>query len=248
MTDVPGGTADTPGFPASPGPGSGPDAAPGGGYQGGYGAGYGAGAPTYPLSLTVDEPDGPRNRLTAFFRLFVTIPIAIVLATVSGGEWSAEGGRTVAVAAGGFLFGGPLLLILFRKKYPRWWFDWNLALLRFHTRVIAFFLLLRDEYPSTDEEQSVHLDLVYPDAQTELMRGLPIVKWLLAIPHYIVLFFLVIGAFFVAIASWFAVVITGRLPRGLFDYQVGVMRWSCRVLAYAGILTTDVYPPFSLKP
>ncbi|MGF7235061.1 MAG: DUF4389 domain-containing protein [Frankia sp.] len=240
MTDVPGGTPDRPGSP--PGPGS--DA----GYGAGPNAGYGAGSPTYPLSLSVDETDGPRNRLTAFFRLFVTIPIAIVLAAVSGGGWGAEGGRAVLAAAGGFLFAGPLLMILFRKKYPRWWFDWNLELLRFHTRVAAFFLLLRDEYPSTDEEQSVHLELVYPDAQTQLMRGMPIVKWLLAIPHYVVLFFLFIGVFFVAIASWFAVVVTGRLPRGMFDYQVGVVRWACRVLAYAGILTTDVYPPFSLKP
>jgi hypothetical protein len=236
--------ADDPGRP-NPGafPGGGP--IPGGGY--GPGGGFGPTA-TYPLSLTIDEPEGPRNRLTAFFRIFVVIPIVIVLATVSGGELGAERGRAFVVAAGGFLFGGPLIMILFRKKYPRWWFDWNLALLRFHTRVIAFFLLLRDEYPSTDEEQAVHLELVYPDAQTELMRGMPIVKWLLAIPHYIVLFFLFVGAFFAAIASWFAVVITGRLPRGLFEYQVGVLRWSSRVLAYAGILATDRYPPFRLTP
>jgi hypothetical protein len=138
------------------------------------------------------------------------------------------------------------LLILFRQKYPRWWFDWNLQLLRFSHRVAVYVALLRDEYPSTDEEQAVHLDLQYPDAQAGLNRWLPLVKWFLAIPHYIVLLFLAIAAFVVVVIAWFAILFTGRYPRGLFDFVVGVTRWTLRVEAYALVLTTDRYPPFSL--
>jgi hypothetical protein len=142
----------------------------------------------------------------------------------------------------------PLLMILFREKYPRWWFDWNLELLRFINRVGVYFALLDDRYPSTDEHQGVHLDFAYPDAPRDLNRWLPLVKWLLAIPHYIVLFFLYIGAFFAVIAAWFAILFTGRYPRALFDYLVGVARWHNRVVAYAFILVTDRYPPFQLAP
>jgi Domain of unknown function (DUF4389) len=140
-----------------------------------------------------------------------------------------------------------VLMILFRAKYPKWWFDWNLAVTRFSYRVSTYILLLRDEYPSTDEEQAVHLELVYPDAQTELGRGWPLVKWFLAIPHYIVLFFLAIAVFVVWIIAWFAVLFTGRYPRGLFDFTSGVLRWALRVEAYAFLLITDKYPPFSLE-
>ena len=151
------------------------------------------------------------------------------------------------ISAGGLLFFPPLLMILFRQKYPRWWFDWNLELMRFTARVTVYFALMDDRYPSTDEQQSVKLDFPYPDARTDFNRWLPLVKWLLAIPHYIVLFFLYIGALFVVIAAWFAILFTGRYPRGLFDYLVGVERWSNRVVAYAFVLVTDRYPPFSLS-
>ena len=81
-------------------------------------------------------------------------------------------------------------MIVFRQKYPRWWFDWNLELLRFSNRVGVYFALMDDRYPSTDEQQYVQLDFPYPDAERDLNRWLPLVKWLLAIPHYIVLSFL----------------------------------------------------------
>src|SRR5438445_9763956 len=135
-------------------------------------------------------------------------------------------------------------MILFRRKYPRWWFDWNLELLRFTNRVSVYFSLMDDQYPSTDEQQSVHLDAEY--APEQLNRWLPLVKWLLAIPHYIVLFFLGIGAFFAVIIAWFAILFTGKYPRGLFDFVVGVLRWSNRVTGYAFVLVTDEYPPFTL--
>jgi hypothetical protein len=205
---------------------------------------------SYPLTYSVDYPDRELNRLTTFFRIFTVIPIFIVLAAISGGtySYSASGDATTPVAvAGGLLILGPLLMILFRKKYPRWWFDWNRELLRFTQRVYAYLLLLSDEYPSTDEQQYVHLEIEYPNVEEDLGRGMPLVKWFLAIPHYIVLFFLYIGAFFAVIFSWFAILFTGRYPKSIFDFVVGVERWGLRVAAYAFILVTDKYPPFSLE-
>jgi hypothetical protein len=204
--------------------------------------------PAYPATLAIDYPDRPLNRLTTFFRLFTVIPIAIILSLVNAGllDLSTPGGWTWLYAAGGILVLPVLLMILFRQKYPRWWFDWNLALTKFGTRVIAYVDLLTDVYPSTDEEQAVHIDIPYPDVPKDLNRWLPLVKWFLAIPHYIVLAFLGIAAFVCVVIAWFAILFTGRYPRGLFDFVVGVYRWSLRVAAYAFLLTTDRYPLFSL--
>jgi hypothetical protein len=203
--------------------------------------------PPYPLTFDVDYPDRPLNRLTSFFRFLWIIPIAIIAGLVGSGTISVEGTEVYSWswAVGGFLFAPLLLMILFRKKYPRWWFDWNLNLAQFLMRVAVYAFLLRDEYPSTDEEQAVHLSFDYPDAQ-QLSRGLPIVKWLLAIPHWIVLFFLWIGTAVSVIIAWFAILFTGKYPHALFDYVVGVNRWTLRVQAYAILLVTDRYPPFRL--
>jgi hypothetical protein len=203
----------------------------------------------YPVTLSVDYPDRDLNRLTTFFRIFTVIPIAILAETLVGGYYA--GGGTYgywAEAGAGLLFLPVLLMILFRKKYPRWWFDWNLELLRFSTRIGVYLALMDDRYPSTDEHQSVHLDFPYPNVEADLGRGMPIVKWLLAIPHYVVLFFLYIGAFFALIFTWFAILFTGRYPRGVFDFVEGVIRWHNRVVGYALVLVTDRYPPFRLKP
>jgi Domain of unknown function (DUF4389) len=205
---------------------------------------------SHPVNFSVDYPDRELNRLTSFFRIFTVIPIAIVLGAVagSGWQWTYHNGATgTAAGAGGLLFFGPLLMILFRRKYPRWWFDWNLELQRFINRVVIYLALMDDRYPSTDDHQSVHLNYSYPDAGRDLNRWLPLVKWLLAVPHYIVLFFLDIGAVLAAIAAWFAVLVSGRYPRGLFDYIEGVTRWHNRVVGYAVTLVTDVYPPFRLS-
>jgi len=206
---------------------------------------------TYPVQFSVDYPDRPLNRLTTAFRIFVAIPILIVLGSVSGGTWarlSSNRGTLVLSGAGGLLFFGPFLMILFRQKYPRWWFDWNLELQRFSNRVGAYLALMDDRYPATDQQQAVHLDYVYPDAARDLNRLLPLVKWLLAIPHYIVLIFLWIAAIVVVIIAWFAILFTGRYPRGMFDFVEGVIRWENRVIAYAFLLVTDRYPPFTLSP
>ncbi len=205
----------------------------------------------YPVTFAVEYPDRQLDRLSSFFRIFTLIPIAIVLSAIVGfsTNYSGAGDTTVTIAVGGIglLFLPVLLMILFRKKYPRWWFDWNLELQRFASRVGIYALLMDDRYPSTDDHQGVRLDYRYPDAERELGRGMPLVKWLLAIPHYVVLAFLALGVFFAAIIAWFAILFTGRYPRGLFDYIEGVLRWHNRVVGYAFSLVTDRYPPFRLS-
>jgi hypothetical protein len=204
----------------------------------------------YPLTFSVDFPDRALDRLGTAFRIFTIIPIAILAATIEGGSYSTQGGEGVKYAGGGIgvLVLPVALMLLFRKKYPRWWYDWNLQLSRFSNRIVVYLALMDDRYPSTDEEQAVHLDFAYPNAEHDLSRGLPLIKWLLALPHYIVLFFLTIGAVFAAIFAWFAILFTGRYPRPVFDYIEGVIRWSNRVAAYVALLVTDEYPPFSLEP
>ena len=206
--------------------------------------------PAYPARLEIDYPEQGLNRVTTLFRLILAIPIVIVLAVLTGGGPSAEQVDEILMAvasAGGVVFLPVLLMVLFRGKYPRWWFDWNLELTRFSNRVSAYFLLLRDEYPSTDEEQAVHIEIEYPDAERDLNRWLPLVKWLLAIPHYIVLGLLAIAVLVVTVIAWFAIVFTGRYPRGMFNFVVGWSRWALRVSAYAFLLTTDRYPPVQLR-
>jgi len=202
----------------------------------------------YPVQYSIDYPDRSLNRLTSVFRIFVAIPILIVLGAVSGSTYvtTTHQATYVASGGGGLLFFGPLLMILFRQKYPRWWFDWNLELQRFTNRVVLYVLLMDDRYPSTDEAQSLHLDYVYPDASRDLNRWLPLVKWILVIPHFIVLAFLWVAMFFVVLTAWFAILFTGRYPKGLFEFVEGVLRWGQRVVAYAFLLVTDRYPPFSL--
>jgi Domain of unknown function (DUF4389) len=210
---------------------------------------------TYPARLDIDYPER-LDRLTSFFRLIWIIPIAIVLNVLSA--YASHTVRTVTDDAvtttttsgagiAGALFGATLLMIVFRQRYPRWWFDFAREFTRFTARVGAYLVLLTDRYPSTVEEQSVHLEIDYPDVERDLNRWLPLVKWLLAIPHYIVLAFLAIGAIVVWVIAWFAILFTGRYPRPLFDFMVGVSRWGLRVQAYAFLLVTDRYPPFRLR-
>jgi hypothetical protein len=191
-------------------------------------------AGSYAARLKIDYPDRALDKVSTLLRIFYALPIFVVLVALGSG-------------AGGALFFPVMLMIVFRQKYPRWWFDFSYQLVRFQTRVTAYLDLMSDEYPSTDEEQYVHLELDYPDVKTDLNRWLPLVKWFLAIPHYVALFFLIIGAFFAVIAAWFAILFTGTYPRGIFDYVEGVMRWGLRVEAYAWLLLTDEYPPFSLN-
>jgi Domain of unknown function (DUF4389) len=208
--------------------------------------------PSYPVQFDVDYPDRDLSRLSTAFRIFAAIPILILswLLTGSGyGRWGwSHDTTTVAFSTAGIVVLPVVLMLVFQQKYPRWWFDWNLELLRFLNRIGVYLALMNDRYPSTDERQSVTLEIPYPDAANDLSRWLPIVKWILAIPHFIVLLFLGVAAFFVVIFAWFAILFTGRYPRGLFDFVVGVSRWYNRVVGYAFVLATDRYPPFRLSP
>ena len=208
------------------------------------------GGDLYPVQLSIDYPEA-RDRLSALVRIVLALPILAIFALIGGAfttndpaidEW------LVPLTGGGALWLPILLMILFRKKYPRWWFDWNLELNRFSTRVFAYVMLLRDEYPSTDEKQAVSVDIEYPDVESELNRWLPIVKWLLAIPHYIVLAVLWTAVLAATIIAWLAILIVGQYPRAIFTFVEGTLRWSLRVIAYAFLLTTDRYPPFRLSP
>ncbi len=205
----------------------------------------------YPARLEIDHADR-YNRVTTAFRIVLIIPIAILYGILTSGVTRTvtdQNGQTTSTTSGGIagaLFVATVLMILFRQRYPRWWFDFARELTRFGARVGAYLTLLTEDYPSTVEEQKVHLEIDYPDVERDLNRWLPLVKWLLAIPHFIVLFFLAVGAFFAVVLAWFAILFTGRYPQGLFDYVVGVGRWALRVEAYAFLLVTDRYPPFSL--
>ena len=207
-----------------------------------------SGEPDYPVRFSVEYPDRELNRGTTAFRVFVAIPILIVAASIGSLAPGEHGSWRFAGATGGVLFLAPLLMIVFRQKYPRWWFDWNLELLRFSNRIGVYLALMDDRYPSTDDGQGVALDFPYPDAKQGLNRWLPLVKWLLAIPHFIVLVFLWIAAVISVVIAWFVILFTGRYPRGLFDFVLGVLRWTNRVVGYAFILVTDEYPPFRLNP
>ncbi|HZW44584.1 MAG TPA: DUF4389 domain-containing protein [Dermatophilaceae bacterium] len=208
-------------------------------------------ASVYPARLEVDYPD-QHDRVTTLFRVFMVIPIAIVSSVLTAGATETvydRSGEVVSHSSGGItagLFAATMLMIVFRQRYPRWWFDFALEMTRFGARIGAFLALLTDQYPSTVEEQSVHLQIEYPDVERDLNEWLPLVKWFLAIPHLIVLAVLTVGAFFAVVFAWFAILFTGRYPRGLFDFVVGVGRWWLRVQAYAFLLVTDRYPPFSL--
>ena len=186
-----------------------------------------------PARLTVDYPE-KLDRLTTFVRLIMAIPILVILGLIAGS--GIPGGMFVAT----------MLMIVFRQRYPRWWFEFVRELARFGGRLACYLCLLTDRYPSTTDEQSFHLEIDYPDAEGDLNRWLPLIKWLLAIPHYVMLALLAIGVIIAVLLAWMAILITGSYPRPLFDYVVGVFRWGTRVLAYAVWLVTDRYPPFNL--
>ncbi|MBT3299772.1 MAG: DUF4389 domain-containing protein [Candidatus Marinimicrobia bacterium] len=199
----------------------------------------------YPATLTIEYPENA-NRLTVFFRLFMAIPIMVILGLLSYHGYNSEQVPEESYWVG-ILVVPTLLMIVFRRKYPRWWFDWNVQLTKFSIRVASYILLLRHEYPSTDEEQAVHVQIDYPDVEKDLNRWLPLIKWLFILPHIFVLCFIMIGVLLCTILAWFIVLVSGKYPKSMFDFVVGSLRWTLRVQAYALLLITDQYPPFSLS-
>jgi len=186
----------------------------------------------YPVNLKIDYSE-QSDRLTAILRLILVIPIVIILALIS----TYAEALSLAIA----------MMILFKEKYPKWWFDWNIGITKFTYRIAAYVLLMRDEYPATDHEQSVKITIPYPDVKNELKRWMPLVKWILVIPHVVVLLFLFIGVVLATIFALLAILFTGKYPKGIFDFVEGFLRWALRVSAFALLLTTDEYPPFRLK-
>lgn len=201
----------------------------------------------YHVNLSIDYPDGPRNRISAFFRLLTIIPILIILSLLFASVSNSSDNHFLQWGISGFVVLPTVLMLLFRQKYPAWWFAWNLHLAKFVFRILAYLLLLRDEYPSTDQEQAVHVHIAYPDAKQNLNRWLPLFKWLFAVPHYIILALLFIIVLLVTLIAWFSILFKGRYPKDMFGFVTGTLRWSLRVLAYAFLLTTDLYPPFKLE-
>lgn len=201
---------------------------------------------SFPANVEIEYPDRELDRLSTLLRPLFVAPIAILLTLVSGGRVYIGGAGVHTLQGGGGLFVAVALMLVFRHRYPRWWFDWNVGVTAFGLRVLAYAALLTDRYPSTEDLQGVRLTLPYPDAARDLDRGLPLVKWLLAVPHYVILGFLGLGACVTVVVAWLAILFTGRYPRPLFEFVVDVIRWGLRVSAYAFLLTTDRYPPFSL--
>jgi hypothetical protein len=189
-----------------------------------------AGAPGYPLRYDVEYPE-ELSRWLIFVKWLLAIPHFIILWALT---YAAEVVTFIAFFA-----------ILFTRRYPRGLFDFVVNVNRWNANVLAYTGLFRDEYPPFSWEPGQYAVTYEVDYPEELNRWLPLIKWLLAIPHVIVLLFLFIAASVAWVIAWFAILFTGRFPRGLFDFIVGVMRWQYRVNAYVGLLR-DEYPPFSL--
>ena len=207
--------------------------------------------PPYPVRFSIAY-SASSNRLTVLLRPLLVIPVLLIMQLITGDLWNTLDPSADVVKAmlpfAGMLWLAPLLMIVFRRKYPLWCFDSYLELYRFSARVLVYLLLLRDEYPSLDEEQAVRLRIEYPDAAGELRRFLPLVKWLLALPHLAALSVLGIAALIATVFAWFAIMVLGRYPRALFTFVEGTLRWGLRVYCYAFMLTTDRYPPFRFSP
>ena len=186
----------------------------------------------YPVNLKIDYPESS-DRLTAVFRLILVIPIVIILALIS----TYAEALSFAIA----------MMILFKEKYPKWWFDWNIGITKFAYRIVAYVFLMRDEYPSTDDDQSVHLTIPFPDVKQDLKRWMPLVKWILVIPHIIALIIIFIGVVLGTIFALIAILFTGKYPIAILRFNEGFLRWALRVSAFALLLTTDKYPPFRLS-
>ena len=205
----------------------------------------------YPARLDVDYPER-LDRLSTLFRIIWAFPILVIVALLtasSTNEVESISGETVSATSSAIagIIVATALMILFRQRYPRWWFDFLREFTRFTGRVFAYVALLTDRYPSTVDEQGVHLEIDYPVVERDLNRWLPLIKWLLVIPHLIVLTILGVFAFLSTVGAWLAILATGRYPESLFHFVVGVWRWALRVQAYAFLLVTDQYPPFSLQ-
>lgn len=189
-------------------------------------------AASYPVTYSVEYPE-ELSRWLIFVKWLLAIPHLLIL-------------YALGVATGVVTFIA-FFVILFTKRYPREFFDFVVNVNRWTENVYAYVFLLRDEYPPFSWQRgryAVTYEVAYPE---ELSRWLIFVKWLLAVPHYIVLFFLFIGQGLALLVAFFAILFTKRIPEELFRFVVGVDRYRVRVNAYVNLLR-DEYPPFSVQP
>ena len=194
--------------------------------------------PSYPVRFEVEYPER-LSRLSTAFRIFFFIPVAIFLVLLGGDEARGAG------AAGGGVVLAIWAAVLVRQYVPHWMFDFQVALMRFEVRAGGYLALLTDQFPAFEGEYPINFDVRYPDRLSRWKVA--IWKIITSIPHFIILSFLFLAALVVVVIAWFAILFTGRYPRGLHGFVAGVFRWSLRVQAYIFSLT-DEYPPFSLKP
>ena len=180
-----------------------------------------------------------RDRTSSFFRPLLIIPVAVFLMLFT--QFSHWGFSTVAITM------PAVISLLLRQSYPSWILAFNHAILEFGTRAVAYALLLTDKYPTFESNPTVAI--IFPDVEggKKLNRWLPLVKWILAIPLYVVGAFYLVLTTFVTIGAWFQIFFTGNFPTWAGNVTTGTVRFWNRVYGYSIVLTTDEYPSFSLK-
>ena len=192
------------------------------------------------IETQVDVTLTERNRVTALFRIILVVPMAIFVASFAP-NWSNNSDSWTI----GLLILPVALAIVFRQVYPSYLLTFNEALLSLQTRVDAYVLLLTDEYPSIEDNDVVSVTFPEVDAKS-LNRWLPLVKWFLAIPLYLVGIAYIIYAAFLTLFAWFSILFTGNYPEFCAEGVVGTIAYWNRVVGYALVLVTDEYPSFSL--
>ena len=184
-----------------------------------------------------------RNRLTAFFRLIIVLPVAIYSSAFAIDSMSTD---TWGYSLGGLIVLPTFLALVFRGIYPSYALAFNHALISLETRVNAYALLLTDDYPSIEENDIVKITLPEVGNGSQLSRVMPLVKWFLAIPLYVMGIIYLVYGIFLTLFAWFSILFTGKYPVWSADAMVGILAFYNRVYGYAFILVTDEYPSFSL--
>jgi hypothetical protein len=200
---------------------------------------------TNQVATTIKVLHTGRNRKTVLFRGILVVPAFVFLTTFSAATWSE--GSDSGIGAAGIVFLPTLLALLFRKKYPSFVLTFNHAILELGTRVFAYLFLLNDDYPSI--ERNPNVAIIFPDVEggAKLNRWLPLVKWFLAIPHYIVGSIYIALSVFVSVIAWVQTSATGKYPAWAGEIVLGSFAYWNRVQGYMLLLVTDEYPTFRLK-
>ena len=194
------------------------------------------------IETQIDVSLTERNRLTAFFRIILVVPVFIFVSSFSPA--TAFSDDAAGILAGLMALPAGLAIVV-RQVYPSYVLAFNEALLSLQTRVDVYLVLLTDEYPSIEENDLVSVTFPEVDAK-QLNRWLPLIKWLLAVPLYIVGIVYIIYAALLTLLGWFSILFTGKYPEVCAEGVVGTIAYWNRVIGYAFLLVTDEYPTFSL--